>query len=151
VHCREFTFAPLRVDVDEADGQVEAWQTFRGNEWDNRGERRDVPLELKATKRADYYQTRSEFSPASLLKNPMILIALVSLGVMVGIPYLVDNMDPEMRAEFEEQQKKQVAGVRNPQNALQNFDMAAWMASKTAKTPGGDTGGGGNTHQRGGG
>jgi len=44
VHCREFTFAPLRVDVDEADGQVEAWQTFRGNEWDNRGERRDVPL-----------------------------------------------------------------------------------------------------------
>lgn len=38
-----------------------------------------------------------------------------------------------MKAEFEEQQKKSIlsggAGTTNP---LQNFDMAAWMAGKTA-------------------
>lgn len=37
VHCSSHIFAPLRIDVDEA-GQVEAWGTFRGNEWDNKGE-----------------------------------------------------------------------------------------------------------------
>jgi hypothetical protein len=40
VHCATHVFAPLRIDVD-AHGAVEgAWDTFRGNEWDNRGESR---------------------------------------------------------------------------------------------------------------
>lgn len=44
VFCRDYFFEPLRVDVTtgaagRAD-RVEAWQTFRGNEWDNKGEER---------------------------------------------------------------------------------------------------------------
>lgn len=30
-------------------------------------------------------------SPLDLLKNPMILIAVVALGLMFGMPYLMDN------------------------------------------------------------
>jgi hypothetical protein len=42
-------------------------------------------------------------------------------------------VDPEMKAEFEEQQKKSILrGGANAANPLQNFDMAAWMAGKTA-------------------
>ena len=37
VHCTTDAFHPLRIDVD-ADGAVHAWETFRGNEWDNKGE-----------------------------------------------------------------------------------------------------------------
>lgn len=37
VHCPTDGFQPLRVDV-AADGSVQAWETFRGNEWDNKGE-----------------------------------------------------------------------------------------------------------------
>lgn len=80
IHSRDYDFVPLRVDVsaplvpgtDEKgaaiqetarDGQelVEVWQTFRGNEWDNKGELRGrgegtavmdvVPLRIK-----EYYQ-----------------------------------------------------------------------------------------------
>ena len=61
-------------------------------------------------------------------------------------------VDPEMRAEFEEQQKKSIlSGGAQAQNPLQNFDMAAWMAGKTAggsgseasgRDSGGQTGGG---------
>lgn len=42
-------------------------------------------------------------------------------------------VDPEMKQEFEEQQKKSIlsGGAATP-NPLQNFDMAAWMAGKTA-------------------
>lgn len=46
VHCRDFAFEPLRIDVsveDAGDGKkevVRAWQTFLGNEWDNKGESR---------------------------------------------------------------------------------------------------------------
>jgi hypothetical protein len=30
-------------------------------------------------------------NPMSLLKNPMILIAVVGVGMMVGMPYLLDS------------------------------------------------------------
>jgi hypothetical protein len=47
VHCGSYGFAPLRVDVlAAADGaagddlrlSVAAWETYRGNEWGNKGE-----------------------------------------------------------------------------------------------------------------
>lgn len=41
-------------------------------------------------------------------------------------------VDPEMKAEFEEQQKKSILGGGGASNPLQDFDMAAWMAGKTS-------------------
>lgn len=37
VHCQTDVFQPLRLDLAE-DGSLHAWETFRGNEWDNKGE-----------------------------------------------------------------------------------------------------------------
>lgn len=101
-------------------------------------------------------------SPLDLLKNPMILIAVVGLGFVVGMPYLMDSsrslfspflfllphrhrtrqlmhlqfiVDPEMKKELEEQQKKSIlSGGASTANPLQNFDMAGWMAAKTSGT-----------------
>jgi hypothetical protein len=63
----------------------------------------------------------------------MILMAVVSMGLMFGMPKLMENMDPEMKEEFEEMQKKGVLGSGNTDTAaqIQNFDLAAWMAGKT--------------------
>lgn len=66
-----------------------------------------------------------------------------------------------MRAEFEEQQKKNpLAGGLTVGNSIQDFDMASWMAGKPGKTEKtekiektrGSTGketGGGSTRRRG--
>jgi len=41
VHCPTYAFAPLRLDVvvprESAEVKVGAWETFRGNDWDNKG------------------------------------------------------------------------------------------------------------------
>jgi len=59
VHCRDYVFAPLRVDVSSND-RVEAWQTFRGHEWDNKGENLvERPVQLKVLGGKDYYDQRS--------------------------------------------------------------------------------------------
>lgn len=59
VHCRDYVFAPLRVDVSSND-KVEAWQTFRGHEWDNKGEKlMERPVQLKVLGGKDYYDQRS--------------------------------------------------------------------------------------------
>src|SRR5947207_2402370 len=72
VHCRDYLFEPLRIDIvanDTAPGGefVTSWQTFRGNEWDNKGEIRGqgygadpegVKIEVRPTGVIDYYQPR---------------------------------------------------------------------------------------------
>ncbi|ORY18033.1 hypothetical protein BCR34DRAFT_474116 [Clohesyomyces aquaticus] len=151
VHCRDFAFEPLRIDVSleetvEGSGEkkemIRAWQTFVGNEWDNKGESKGeggngLVIEAKVMGGKSFFQEREGFSPLSFLKNPMILMALFSMVLIFGMPYLVENMDPETKAEFEEMQKKGVLGSAtgserpNPAQQLQNFDLAAWMAGKT--------------------
>lgn len=158
VHCKTADFTPLRVDVfpitagEGAAGgllKVEAWRTFRGNEWDDKGEKMGVSGEVHPHT-ADgwvtveglywlggkqYYVQRAGFSPLSLLKNPMILIAGFSMLVVFGMPYLMDNMDPQMRAEFEEAQRAGpmagLLGGGGGGKGAQNFDLAARLADKS--------------------
>ena len=69
VHCRDYAFEPLRIDVtknESAGGEyVQAWQTFRGNEWENKGEARGegpssspVHIEVKAMAARVFYEKR---------------------------------------------------------------------------------------------
>ncbi|PHH83894.1 hypothetical protein CDD83_2849 [Cordyceps sp. RAO-2017] len=144
VHCPVEAFRPLRLDVAAAaDAPLAAWETFRGNGWDDRGEA--LPLregsagpgfELRPLGRKQYFLERPRFSILSILKNPMILMGLVSMLLFIGMPYLLDNMDPEMKAEFEAQQRKGpmaammggAGGGQQAANPLGNFDMAAFLA-----------------------
>lgn len=43
VQCQTYQFAPLRVDVN-GQGEVVVHQTFRGNEWRNKGEKKSYPI-----------------------------------------------------------------------------------------------------------
>ncbi|CAK7266856.1 hypothetical protein SEPCBS57363_002303 [Sporothrix epigloea] len=161
VHCSTHVFGPLRVDVAEESGAENAgtnWlvtrvtQTYRGNDWANQGEvlQRVLPANSASSSASatpsptflvaplsmgtkSYYSERSKFNVLSLLKNPMILMALVAMGVMFGLPKILDQMDPEMRADFEERQKTNpvnsllgVGGGPTPSGG--NFDMAAYLA-----------------------
>ncbi|KNG50323.1 er membrane protein complex subunit-like protein [Stemphylium lycopersici] len=147
VHCRDYAFEPLRIDVTleeavEGSGErkevIKAWQTFLGNEWENKGESRGeggngLVIEARPIAPKYFYQERQGFSPLSFLKNPMILMAVVSMGLIFGMPKLMENMDPEMKEEFEEMQKNGVmgSGTTNTAQQIQNFDLASWMAGKT--------------------
>lgn len=147
VHCPVAAFAPLRVDV-APDGSVAAWDTFRGNDWDNRGEAAAVrhvddgwTAEARFLGRKNYFMERPRFSVLSILKNPMILMGLVSMLIFVGMPYLVENMDPEMKAEFEAQQRKggpmaaMMGSGSQAGNPLGDFDMAAFLAGSKESSP----------------
>ncbi|KAF3280953.1 hypothetical protein TWF970_002629 [Orbilia oligospora] len=132
VNCRTHLFPSFRVDVS-TDGLVEVYGTFRGNEWDNKGERKPHPIDISPVKGSDFYIVREGFNPMKLLSNPMILIAIVAIGGMTLMPKMVENMDPETRAEFEKQQQNSVlSGAQN--NPLQSFDMAGYLAGSSSKT-----------------
>ncbi len=72
VHCRDYAFEPLRIDVTveeavEGSGEkkemIRAWQTFLGNEWDNKGESRGeggngLVIEARPVGTKYFYQER---------------------------------------------------------------------------------------------
>jgi hypothetical protein len=75
IRSREYVFAPYRVDV-AADGSILGiWETFRGNQWDNRGAEKymasvggissshqpgdhDVSVDAKVIARRGFYEER---------------------------------------------------------------------------------------------
>ncbi|KAL1848042.1 hypothetical protein Plec18167_008737 [Paecilomyces lecythidis] len=153
IRSREYVFAPYRVDV-AADGTViGVWETFRGNAWSNRGAEmfvatvggsaiEDVIVPAKVLARRGFYEERSKFSPLSLFKNPMILLAVFAMVVMFAMPKLMENMDPEMREEFEKQSRGGPLSAAG-RSAVQgggpaNFDLAGWMAGTTSSASAAD-------------
>jgi ER membrane protein complex subunit 7 len=103
----------------------------------------------------------------TILKNPMILMGLVSMVMFIGMPKLMENsksqshlslllwvvwyadlqlVDPEMKAEFEARQAQGplaslMGGGAGASSGSQdqNFDMAAYLAG--SKKDGGSNGG----------
>jgi hypothetical protein len=60
----------------------------------------------------------------------MVLIALFTLVMIVMLPKLMDQMDPEFKAELEAQQRK--GGV----NPAVNFDVASFLAGTSSPATG---------------
>jgi hypothetical protein len=64
VHCQTQAYHPLRIDVG-ATGEVSGWETFRGNDWGNKGEALEVKevgagkaVELRALGVKNYFMER---------------------------------------------------------------------------------------------
>jgi hypothetical protein len=75
VHCPSEGFRPLRIDVSADGRKVEAWETFRGNDWANKGEAvavkegsAGVGVEVRVIGSKNYFQERPkcEFYPFHL-------------------------------------------------------------------------------------
>lgn len=72
-----------------------------------------------------------------------------------GMPKMLENMDPEMRAEYEEMTKKKAkkAGGRDPNavaaaDTIQNFDLAGYLAGSQTKGRGGQASDGNDIRER---
>ncbi|KAI4230200.1 MAG: hypothetical protein LQ349_006285 [Xanthoria aureola] len=143
IYSRDYDFEGSVVVVKSSTGannanDVEVYRRSlknggRGARMVEAGDKGNKRVEMRVRGIKAYYEERQGFELLGLLKSPMILMALVGLAMVFGMPYLLENMDPEMKAEFEEQQKKSVVGnVAGGGNPLSGFDMAGWMAGQTA-------------------
>ena len=78
------------------------------------------PLVLTAYATYEYFEPQRGFSVFSLLKNPMVLMMIVSAGLMYGMPKMMEGLDPEEK----EQMRKQMQAQSNPTEMLsQMFNM----------------------------
>ena len=156
IYSHDYVFAPYRIDTSTSSNSstqiTGAWEIYRGTKWEDRGvglvaaptERLDMVAKVLSQK--NFYEQRQGFSPMSLLKNPMILMGVVALAFTFGMPKLMENMDPEMKAEYEEMQKKGPMGGLakamqggGASSAAESFDLAGYLAG-SSKSTGNDRG-----------
>ena len=164
IYSRDYVFAPYRIDVSApAESTVTeitgAYETYRGTQWSDHGvpltpgghPTEDLTISAKVLSRKNFYEERQGFNALSLLKNPMILMGLVALVFTFGMPKLMENMDPEMRAEYEEMQKKSPAGAigramqggaSGAGSPAEGFDLASFLAGSQAKSSSSNSGSG---------
>ena len=126
--CKDYDFLGYGVDIVDAKGEaedrpvVEVYRVGRGGvEMGERVKVGEGGVEVRVLRAREYYEARSGckwsrfslrwlgdanvwwcdvVSPLSLLKNPMILIAIVGLGFVFGMPYLLENSTPHPSLPF---------------------------------------------------
>jgi len=65
------------------------------------------PLLLTAHAKYEYFEKRPGFSFSSLLKNPMMLMMLVSVGLMAVMPKMMENLDDDQKDQMKRQMEMQ--------------------------------------------
>ena len=155
IYTHDYLFAPYRIDISTSSNSstqiTGAWETYRGIRWEDRGvalvaaPTGQLDMSAKVLSKRNFYEERQGFNPMSLLKNPMILMGVVALAFTFGMPKLMENMDPEMKAEYEEMQKKgpmsglgkALSGGGAASKKAESFDLASYL-SGSGKSSGND-------------
>jgi ER membrane protein complex subunit 7 len=92
-------------------------------------------LVISALGTYDYFELKRGFSVMSLIKNPMVIMMILSAGMMYMLPKMMENMDPEERAIMQKQMSRQ----QNPQQMfgelLSGFTTTAEEAPKHDVAP----------------
>ncbi|KAH8112105.1 hypothetical protein DFH11DRAFT_538436 [Phellopilus nigrolimitatus] len=83
------------------------------------------PIVLKPRRKADYFVERQSFNALGMLQNPMVLMMVVTGVLVVGMPYLMKNLDPEVTKEMNERQAK----FSSIQNAMQTGDFRGGISA----------------------
>jgi ER membrane protein complex subunit 7 len=65
------------------------------------------PLVLTAIATYEYFEERAGFSFTSILRNPMIILMMFSVGLMLLMPKMMEGLEPEERERMKQQMEMQ--------------------------------------------
>ncbi|OJT11821.1 hypothetical protein TRAPUB_11616 [Trametes pubescens] len=119
----------IRVDIFESDSLPEVRPYFPGTPLSPAAPATlPYPLVLSARGRYDYFVPRESFNVIAMFKNPMMMMMLGAGVLVLLMPTLMKNMDPEVMEEFKERHAK----MTNLQSSLQSGDLASGFSQLLA-------------------
>eukprot|EP00561_Arcocellulus_cornucervis_P006857 CAMPEP_0185812770 /NCGR_PEP_ID=MMETSP1322-20130828/9891_1 /TAXON_ID=265543 /ORGANISM="Minutocellus polymorphus, Strain RCC2270" /LENGTH=217 /DNA_ID=CAMNT_0028509345 /DNA_START=23 /DNA_END=672 /DNA_ORIENTATION=+ len=79
------------------------------------------PLELTALAAYQYFEPTPRFNPLRLLKNPMVLMMVVSVALMAFMPKMMEGMDDEQKEQMRQQMATQNQMMTDPSKAFSSL------------------------------
>ncbi|KAI0361711.1 hypothetical protein OH77DRAFT_1417979 [Trametes cingulata] len=129
VLAHDHQFDQMRIDVFESDTLPEVRPYFPGTPLSPVAPATlPYPLVLSARGRNDYFVPRESFNVLVMFKNPMMLMMLGAGALVLLMPTMMKNMDPEVMEEFKERHAK----MTSIQSSLQSGDLAAGFSQLLA-------------------
>jgi hypothetical protein len=83
------------------------------------------PVSLSARQKHVYFVPLESFNLVGMFQNPMMLLMVLGGGMMLAMPYIMKNMDPEAMESFNNRQAR-VAGI---QSSLQSGDIKSGLSA----------------------
>jgi len=113
-------FDQLRIDIEESISKVTVHPYFSGTPLEPPSPvNLPYPIVISAKEKHVYFRPAESFNLISMFSNPMMLLMVGGAAMVLAMPYLLKNLDPEALEELKEQQNR-VAGI---QNTVTNGDL----------------------------
>ncbi|KZT06892.1 uncharacterized protein LAESUDRAFT_736743 [Laetiporus sulphureus 93-53] len=126
VVAHDHTFDKLRVDVFETDSLPEVRPYIPGTPLSPPSAiALPYPIVLTARKKNDYFAPPQSFNLLGTLQSPMMLMMLSMGAMMLAMPYLMKNMDPEVLQDFNKRQSR----IGSLQSSLQSGDISGGLSA----------------------
>ncbi|KAF7306664.1 DUF2012 domain-containing protein [Mycena indigotica] len=125
----DHVFDQLRIDVHETGYFVRPYSVGTALNPPSTIIMPEIALLARATH--SYYMPPQSFNLMGMLGSPMVLLFIFGGGMVLAMPYLMNNMDPEMMKEFRESQAK----ASQLQSAMASGDLRAGFSALMAEEP----------------
>ncbi|KAJ7456697.1 hypothetical protein FB451DRAFT_1276876 [Mycena latifolia] len=129
VVSHDFVFDQLRIDVLESSFEARPYSV--GTPLNPASPILLPQISLLPRLQHVYFVPIDSFNVLGMLQNPMMLMLLFGGVMVLAMPYLMKNMDPETMKEFQEQQAK----MSSMQSAMASGDLKAGFSALMAEEP----------------
>ncbi|RKP08257.1 hypothetical protein THASP1DRAFT_23714 [Thamnocephalis sphaerospora] len=113
-----------KVKLSIENGAVQATVSATGAEWGSPGAGLPYPLTLSPLAQREFFAKREGFNIMSLFANPYMLMMGFSVIMLVVMPKMMKNMDPEALQEMQQNQAdlhNSISNVPDISQKLANF------------------------------
>ncbi|KIJ68258.1 hypothetical protein HYDPIDRAFT_106426 [Hydnomerulius pinastri MD-312] len=129
VLSHDYVFEQVRVDVSDSSPIPEIKSYIIGTPLTSHSSvSLPYPVVLTPRHKNSYFKPRDSFNLLGMFQNPMMMIMVLTGVMMLGMPYIMKNLDPQTLEELKGQQGK----IANFQNSMQNGDLKSGLSALLA-------------------
>ncbi|KAH7883752.1 hypothetical protein F5I97DRAFT_1938425 [Phlebopus sp. FC_14] len=124
VLSHDYAFEQMRVDVSNSSPTPEIKSYIVGTPLMSPSVVLSYPVVFTPRHKNNYFQPRESFNLLGMFRNPMMMIMVLTGVLVVGMPYIMKNLDPQTLEELQGQQAK----VASLQNSVPNGSLTSGLS-----------------------
>ncbi|KAH7924861.1 hypothetical protein BV22DRAFT_1034652 [Leucogyrophana mollusca] len=129
VLAHDFVFEQMRVDVSDSESIPEVRSYIFGTPLTSHSAvKLSYPVVLTPRHKNKYFMPRESFNLLGMFQNPMMMIMVLTGVMMLGMPYIMKNLDPQTLEELQGRQAK----VASIQSSMQSGDFKSGLSALLA-------------------
>ncbi|EGN91736.1 hypothetical protein SERLA73DRAFT_192093 [Serpula lacrymans var. lacrymans S7.3] len=130
VSSHDYIFDQLRLEVSDLDSPPKVWSYVLGTPLVSQSSvTLPYPVTFMARHKYKYFVPHESFNLMGMFQNPMMLIAVLTGVMMLGMPYLLKTLDPQMLEEVKDRHASLNGNSNSGQNGHKKSELSMLLNS----------------------